>query len=178
MFYYISYYITISVKGSTTQLNYNRMKPYHSQENNPSCSNPNPIVRNIDYGPYPYVVNIEEITNQNSYYRTTEWTGAHLQLTLMCIPVGGDIGLERHPDVDQFIRLESGEGIVRMGDREDRLNYQAKVTSDYAFIVPAGTWHNLINVGDTPLKLYSIYAPPQHPHGTIHKTKEEAQHSE
>lgn len=131
-----------------------------------------------DYGPDPFTVNIEEATTQNEYFRTALWTGKHLQLTLMSIGVGEDIGLEVHPELDQFIRLEQGQGIVKMGNSSDRLDYQQSVSDDYAFIIPAGKWHNLINTGDTPIKLYSIYAPPQHPHGTIHKTKAEAMAAE
>lgn len=134
--------------------------------------------RFLDYGPEPFVTNINEATKRNTNFRTTLWTGDHLQLTLMCIDVGEDIGLECHPDLDQFIRIEQGQGIVKMGDRRERLEFQAKVNDDYAFIIPAGTWHNLINTGHIPLKLYSIYAPPQHPRGTIHRTKEDAMEAE
>lgn len=128
-----------------------------------------------DYGPNPFVVNIEEVTKQNNNFRLALWTGNHLQLTLMSIKVGEDIGLEMHPDLDQFIRIEEGQGLVKMGDRKDRLNFQANVQDDFAFIIPAGKWHNLINTGNRPLKLYSIYAPPQHPYGTVHQTKEDAE---
>ena len=131
-----------------------------------------------DYGPEPFVVKIDEATKQNRTFRTVLWTGCHLQLTLMCINVGEDIGLERHPDLDQFIRLEQGYGLVLMGDRKDRLDFQASVGDGFAFIIPAGKWHNLINTGNVPLKLYSIYAPPQHPHGTVHNTKADAQAAE
>jgi mannose-6-phosphate isomerase-like protein (cupin superfamily) len=131
-----------------------------------------------DYGPNPFVVNINEATKRNNNFRTALWTGNHLQLTLMSIPVGGEIGLERHPDLDQFIRLEEGQGVVKMGDRKDRLDFQENVYDDFAFIIPAGTWHNLINTGNIPIKLYSIYAPPQHPHGTVHRTKEDAEAAE
>jgi mannose-6-phosphate isomerase-like protein (cupin superfamily) len=96
----------------------------------------------------------------------------------MSINVGDDIGLEIHPNVDQFIRIEEGQGLVRMGDSKDNLNFQRKVCDDFAFIIPAGKWHNLINTGNKPLKLYSIYAPPQHPHGTVHETKAIAQAAE
>jgi mannose-6-phosphate isomerase-like protein (cupin superfamily) len=129
-----------------------------------------------DYGPRPFVINIEEAANQNNNYRTTLWTGNNLQLTLMSIKVGGDIGLEVHPNLDQFIRIEEGDGIVLMGKSPNELNFVQKVSDDYIIIIPAGTYHNLINTGDEPIKLYSIYAPPQHPFGTIHKTKEEANH--
>ena len=131
-----------------------------------------------DYGPEPFAVNIEEATKQNNTFRTALWTGSHLQLTLMSINVGEDIGLEIHPNLDQFIRIEEGQGLVKMGDRKDRLDFQANVRDDFAFIIPAGKWHNLINTGNIPLKLYSIYAPPQHPHGTVHTTKAIAQAAE
>lgn len=134
----------------------------------------NPILLR-DYGPDPFVVDIEEVTKQNKNFRLALWTGKHLQLTLMSINIGEDIGLETHPNLDQFIRIEEGRGIVRMGDSKDRLNFQANVRDDYAFVIPAGKWHNLINTGNRPLKLYSIYAPPQHPYGTVHKTREEAE---
>ena len=134
----------------------------------------NPIVLR-DYGPNPFVVNIEQASKQNNNYRLALWTGTYLQLTLMSINVGEDIGLEMHPDLDQFIRIEQGQGLVRMGNTKDNLNFQANVRDDFAFIIPAGKWHNLINAGNVPIKLYSIYAPPQHPFGTIHQTKADAE---
>ncbi|MGN7471667.1 cupin domain-containing protein [Brevibacillus sp. SAFN-007a] len=127
-----------------------------------------------DYGPHPLAINIDEAAKQNTNYRTALWTGKHLQVTLMSIPVGGDIGLEIHPDTDQFLRIEEGHGLVQMGPRKDRLDYQARLNGDYAVMVPAGTWHNIINTGNEPLKLYSIYAPPHHPHGTVQRTKAQA----
>lgn len=131
-----------------------------------------------DYGPEPFVINIEKATLENNTFRTALWTGEYLQLTLMSIDVNDDIGLELHNDVDQFIRIEEGEGFVMMGDTKDNLDFKRRVSDDYAILIPAGKWHNLINVGDKPLKLYSIYAPPEHPHGTIHRTKEEAMEDE
>ena len=131
-----------------------------------------------DYGPEPFVVNIEEVTKQNNTYRTALWTGSHLQVTLMSIKVGGDIGLEVHPHLDQFIRIEEGQGLVKMGNRKDKLDFQRNVYDDFAFIIPARKWHNLVNTGNKPLKLYSIYAPPQHPRGTVHETKEIAEAAE
>lgn len=128
-----------------------------------------------DYGPCPFVTNIEEAAKKNNYFRIALWTGKYLQLTLMSINVGDDIGLEMHPDLDQFIRIEQGQGIVRMGNTMDNLSFQTRVYDDYVIFIPAGTWHNLINTGNLPIKLYSIYAPPEHPHGTIHRTKEEAE---
>jgi Mannose-6-phosphate isomerase len=131
-----------------------------------------------DYGPQPFVVNIDEATKQNNTFRTALWTGNHLQLTLMSIPVGGEIGLESHPYLDQFIRIEEGQGLVKMGDRKNYLDFQRRVYDDFAFIIPAGKWHNLINTGNKPIKLYSIYAPPQHPYGTVHATKADAEAAE
>ncbi|KOO46471.1 cupin domain-containing protein [Priestia koreensis] len=127
-----------------------------------------------DYGPSPYVVNINKAAKQNQNYRTTIWTGNHLQVTLMSINPGEDIGLEIHPTVDQFLRIEQGQGIVKMGKVKNQLNFQRKVFDDSAIMVPAGTWHNVVNTGNEPLKLYSIYAPPQHAKGTVHKTKADA----
>lgn len=131
-----------------------------------------------DYGPKPYVVNINEATKQNDTYRTALWTGTHLQLTLMSLNVGEDIGLEIHPNVDQFLRVEEGQGIVMMGKNQYNLDFRRNVSDDFAILIPAGTWHNVVNTGNTPLKLYSIYAPPQHPHGTVHETKAEAMAAE
>ncbi|HPT87320.1 MAG TPA: cupin domain-containing protein [Bacillota bacterium] len=129
-----------------------------------------------DYGPEPFVININEATKLNTNFRTALWTGCHLQLTLMSINVGEDIGLEIHPHLDQFLRIEQGQGLMMMGTQRDRLDFQRHVKDDDAIIIPAGTWHNLINTGQIPLKLYSIYAPPQHPRGTVHVTKPEEDH--
>lgn len=131
-----------------------------------------------DYGPKPFVVNINEATKQNNTYRTALWTGTHLQVTLMSLNVGEDIGLEMHPNVDQFLRIEQGQGIVQMGKSRDNLNIERHVYDDSAIMLPAGTWHNLTNTGTIPLKLYSIYAPPNHPFGTVHTTKADALASE
>ncbi len=135
-----------------------------------------PVLR--DYGPEPFVINIKEATKRNSTFRTALWTGNHLQLTLMSISVGDEIGLENHPDTDQFLRVEQGRGIVKMGGSKDSLNFQRRVSEGDAILVPAGTWHNLINEGNVPLKLYSIYAPPKHPRGTVHRTRADAMASE
>ena len=124
-----------------------------------------------DYGPGPYVTDIRSAALQNPNFRTALWTGKHLQLTLMSIPAGGEIGLEAHPHLDQFLRLESGYGVVKMGPSPEALDFEANVTGGYAVFIPAGAYHNLINVGSGPIKLYSIYAPPEHPRGTVHQTK-------
>ncbi len=131
-----------------------------------------------DYGPCPFVFNITEATLNNPFFRRTVWTGSHLQLTLMCIPPSGEIGLEMHPNLDQFLRLEQGCGKVLMGCNQYNLYFQQEVADNYAIFIPAGTWHNLINTGEEPIKLYSIYAPPQHPAGTIHCTKADSDAAE
>ena len=131
-----------------------------------------------DQGKQPFVINIEEAAERNRNFRTAIWTGNHLQVTLMSIGVGEDIGLEVHPDVDQFLRIEEGQGLVQMGDTENNLNYERRVSEDYAIMVPTGKWHNLTNTGNKPLKLYTIYAPPEHPFGTIHQTKADAMAAE
>ena len=112
-----------------------------------------------DHGAEPTVLNIESHTLANENFRTALWTGSNLQVTLMAIPAGGDVGLEQHHDIDQFLRLEEGTARVMMGDSEDNLDFVREVSDDYAILVPAGKWHNIVNTGDKPLKVYSIYAP-------------------
>ena len=131
-----------------------------------------------DFGPNPFVIDIEDATEDNNNFRLALWTGDHFQLTLMSIGIGEDIGLEVHPNTDQFLRIEEGRGLVLMGDSRDRLNFQRRVESDDAIIIPAGKWHNLVNTGNKPIKLYSIYAPPEHPFGTVHRSKAEAEAAE
>ena len=132
----------------------------------------------MDCGPNPAVVNIECLTERNHNYRTALWTGEHLQVTLMCIPPGGEIGVEMHPETDQFLRIESGCGVVMMGKCRGAWECRQHVLSGSAVMIPAGTWHNVVNTGKTPLKLYSIYAPPHHPFGTVHATRQAAQAAE
>ncbi len=131
-------------------------------------------LRLSDYGPNPFAININEATKQNNTFRTALWTGSHLQITLMSLNVGEDIGLEIHPNLDQFVRIEQGQGIVEMGQSKDNLNFKRYVYDDSAIVIPAGYWHNLTNTGNIPLKLYSIYTPPNHPFGTVQRTKAEA----
>jgi len=94
---------------------------------------------------------------------------------VMSIPVGGDIGLEVHPKNDQFLRLEQGKGRVEMGPKKSDLNFTEDVEDDWAILVPAGTWHNVTNIGDVPMKVYALYGPPDHVAGTVHKTQEDAE---
>lgn len=123
-----------------------------------------------DYGKKPYVVNIEELTLKNDNFRVAKWTGSNLQMTVMSIEPGGEVGLEVHDDHDQFLRIEQGVARVQMGEAEDKLEYVREAKDDDAIFVPAGYWHNITNTGSEPLKLYSIYAPPEHEAGAIHKT--------
>lgn len=128
-----------------------------------------------DYGEGPYVTNIEKTTVENNRFRRTLWTGKHLQLTVMSIDVGDDIGLEVHPENDQFLRIEKGTGRTQMGPKEDDLPYTRNVADDDIIMVPAGTWHNVVNTGDEPLKVYALYGPPDHEPGTVHPDHEDAE---
>lgn len=125
-----------------------------------------------------YLGNIEDETIKNETFRTTLFTGKHLQLTVMDIKPGEDVGLEVHPHVDQFLRAEAGSGTVLLGESEDTMKEVGELKADMALIIPAGTWHNVVNSGSESLKLYSIYAPPNHPEGTIHRTKADAEAAE
>ncbi|MBM6994521.1 cupin domain-containing protein [Paenibacillus sp. DXFW5] len=131
-----------------------------------------------DYGQQPLVLNINRAAKQNETFRTALWTGKHFQVTLMSIPVGEDIGLEVHPHTDQFVRIEEGQGVTQMGDTPEKLDFVQNVHDDDAVFVPAGKWHNITNTGTVPLKVYVIYAPPQHPFGTVHQTKKDAMEEE
>lgn len=125
----------------------------------------------------PYVENVLQRAVRNTNYRTEIWTGCYVQMTLMCIPVCSDIGLEIHEDTDQIIRIEQGMGLVKMGDCKDHLDFQKEVCKGDTIFVPAGIWHNVINIGRIPLKVSSVYAPPHHPVGTIHRTRKEAENA-
>ena len=128
-----------------------------------------------DHGKKPYVLDIEKETLGNDTFRTTLWTGDHLQLTVMRIKPGDDIGLEVHPENDQFLRIEQGRGRCQMGPAEDDLPFDEEVADDWAILVPAGTWHNVTNIGDEDLKVYALYGPPDHVPGTVHPTHEDAE---
>jgi mannose-6-phosphate isomerase-like protein (cupin superfamily) len=125
-----------------------------------------------------WVKNIEHETKTNTTFRTALWTGKRSQLTVMSLGPGEEIGLEVHPEIDQFFRLEQGSARVEVGNTREDLRETYEVKDDWAFIVPAGTWHNVINIGDGELKLYTIYSPPNHPQGTVHATKADADAAE
>lgn len=131
-----------------------------------------------DYGGRPYVVDIPRQAVRNTNFRTAIWTGSDLQMTLMHLPPCGEIGVEMHEDTDQLLRVEQGGGIVKMGACREQMDVQYRVCRGDAIFVPAGTWHNVINTGRIPLKLSSVYAPPNHRKGTVHRTKAEADREE
>ncbi len=114
-----------------------------------------------------YVVNIEKETLENENFRKVLYTSNYSQLVVMSIEPGDDIGTEVH-GLDQFIRIESGKGKAILNGQE------YEIEDDWAVVIPAGVEHNIVNTGDEPLKLYTIYSPPEHKEGTIHKTKADA----
>ena len=117
---------------------------------------------------------ITKLTVDNTNFRTVAYTGEHTQLTLMRLGPGQEIGWESHGHIDQFLRLEQGRARVEFGRAEDAVDETHEVEDDWGFIVPAGVWHNVVNIGTDDVKLYSLYSPPQHPDGTIHRTKADA----
>jgi mannose-6-phosphate isomerase-like protein (cupin superfamily) len=125
-----------------------------------------------------WVGDVEQATLQNDTFRTVLFTGEHTQLTVMRLGPGEDIGREAHPHLDQFLRIEQGSGRVELGRSEDAIGETHEVEDDWAIIVPAGVWHNVVNTGSGELKLYSLYSPPEHPDGTVHRTKADAERAE
>jgi mannose-6-phosphate isomerase-like protein (cupin superfamily) len=115
-----------------------------------------------------FVEDIEERTEKNSDFRRVVYTGKQLQLVLMSIEPGEEIGEEVHRDRDQFFRVEKGSGEVWIDGKKTRIK------SDFGILVPAGARHNIRNTGDKPLRLYTLYGPPEHADGTVHATKAEA----
>jgi mannose-6-phosphate isomerase-like protein (cupin superfamily) len=131
-----------------------------------------------DIGPEPQSFDLERATVENENYRTVAWSGKYLQLTLMSIPVGEDIGLEAHPETDQFLRLDAGRGRVQMGPAKDRLEFDREVEDGWAIFVPAGTWHNVTNIGDEPMRLHAVYSPVHHAAGKVQATSADAERDE
>ncbi len=125
------------------------------------------------FGKKPYVINIGETVKSNESYRQEVWTGEKLQVFVMSIGENDESGVEIHHNIDQFIRIESGQGVVRMGPESDEATFERAITVDDAIFVPAGTYHNIINTGGEPLLLYTIYSGKQYDEGTIHQIKPE-----
>ncbi|AVM41739.1 cupin domain-containing protein [Fastidiosipila sanguinis] len=130
--------------------------------------------RYTDRGKQGLVENMEAWTLDNDKYRVAVWTGKYFQMTVQAIQPGDDIDLEVHEESDQFLRIEQGTGVCRMGDAEDNLTFEEKIEPESAILVPAGTWHQVVNTGDEVMKLYTIYAKPDHVEGTVHDTHEDA----
>lgn len=131
-----------------------------------------------NHTPMGGVVALEKATLYNRYFRREMWTGEHLQITVMSIPIGGEVGKEVHEDLDQVLVVERGSASVFMSREEGDLPFVGEAAEGYAILVPAGTYHNILNDGRVPLQMFSIYAPPKHPIGTLHRTKEEADQAE
>jgi mannose-6-phosphate isomerase-like protein (cupin superfamily) len=125
-----------------------------------------------------WVADIEHATKNNENFRTVLFTGDHMQLTVMRLGPGEDIGPETHPHLDQFLRVEQGTGRVELGRSRYPVEETHEIGDDWAAIIPAGIWHNVINTGEGELKLYSLYSPPEHPEGTVHGTKADAEAAE
>jgi mannose-6-phosphate isomerase-like protein (cupin superfamily) len=125
-----------------------------------------------------WVDDIETATVDNTNFRAVLFTGTHLQLTVMSLAAGENIGWEMHDHLDQFLRIEQGSARVTFGPSAGQVDEEHELEDDWAVVVPGGTWHNVINTGDGELKLYSMYAPPEHPPETVHRTKEEADAAE
>ena len=125
-----------------------------------------------------WLADLEKLTLENTDFRRVVYTGEHTQLTLMRLGPGEDIGWERHGHLDQFLRVEQGQARVDFGLGEDSVDESHEVSADWALIVPAGVWHNVVNTGQVELKLYSLYSPPEHADGTVHVTKAEADAAE
>lgn len=127
-----------------------------------------------DIGPKPQSFDLEHATQANRHYRSVAWSGRYLQVTLMSIPVGSDIGLEMHPETDQLLRLDAGQGRVQIGTAKDKLTFDEEVSDGWCILVPAGSWHNVTNTGDVPMQLYAVYAPAHHKPGKIHHKASDA----
>lgn len=125
-----------------------------------------------------WVGDIERTTLDNTTFRTVVFTGDHTQLTVMRLGPGEDIGRESHPNLDQFLRIEEGRARVELGRGEDAIDETHDVEDDWAIVVPAGVWHNVVNTGPSDVKLYSLYSPPEHPRDTLHETKADAEAAE
>ncbi|PJJ30872.1 cupin domain-containing protein [Lacrimispora celerecrescens] len=131
-----------------------------------------------DYGPNSFIIDLNKAAQQNDNFRATLWTGTFLQVTLMSIPVHGSIGMEVHTDHDQILRIEDGLGLVQLGESQLTMYGQYLAFTNYVIAVPAGIWHNIINIGNVPLKISSYYAPPNYAWNTVQRTRTPAASSQ
>ena len=134
--------------------------------------------RPSDFVPLPDVIHLTSEALCNTNFRKEIFTGCHLQATLMCIPPRCDIGAEVHENVDQLLFIVQGQGVAVLGTSRCQPQKQCRVRGGDAIFVPAGTWHNVINTARMPMKLVSVYAPPNHPVGTLQRTKADAAREE
>lgn len=140
---------------------------YDSQYDN---TIPESIDFSIDQGPNPFVIDVNKAAKQNDKFRAVLWTGTYLQVILMNIPIKGKIGMQINPNHDQLLRVEDGHGLLQLGSDKFSMYAQYVLFDDYTVFVPAGTWHNIINIGTVPLKISSTYAPPNYPWGMSQPT--------
>ncbi len=127
----------------------------------------------INQGSVPYITDLRQEVIDNTLFYITRWTSRNLQFALMSVPVNTETGLDVHYNSDQFFYIERGEALAYMGNCYNCLNIQVRVYEGYAIIVPAGTWHNVVNIGSSDLKMYSIYAPAMHSYNTVFRTTQE-----
>lgn len=125
-----------------------------------------------------WVGDIEALSLDNTNFRTVLHTAKNLQLTVMCLQSGEEIGVEMHDHLDQFIRVEAGQARITLGPSADEIETTHDLADDWAVIIPGGVWHNVINSGSGPLRLYSLYTPPEHEDGAVHPTKADADAAE
>ena len=131
-----------------------------------------------DLGPKASLLNIRYEAIKNKSFRRAIWTGEKMQVTVMSIPVGGEIGVEMHESVDQLIKVEQGCADIYMGDTKQDIKFVGRMNANYALVIPSGVWHNVVNACSCDLKVYSVYAPPNHPYGTVHQDKKAADAAE
>ena len=134
--------------------------------------------RGQDNGGNPEVMSVCRAAHENRYFRRAVWTGEYLQMTVMSIPSGGEIGEEVHRCTDQLLIVEEGSCEVRMGECRGSADFCRKAGAGSAIFIPAGYRHNVVNTGRCELKLISVYAPPNHQAGVVHKTKADADRAE
>lgn len=158
------------IQGRIENENVNLEHPIKDDCNKHICNSCEIKCKN-EHGGEVYCANIGNISVKNNNFRESVWTGRYLQMTLMSIPCGQDIGVEIHSDTDQYIRIENGSAIVLTGNSRETLCQKCRLNTGDAIFVPAGTWHNIVNIGRRNLKLSSIYAPPHHPRCTVEKIK-------
>ncbi len=148
-----------------------RFENEHHENTEPAMCNSCENKCENEHGGDVFATNIGRMAVRNNNFRESIWTGKYLQLTLMSIKRGEEIGIELHSDTDQYIRVEHGAALAKVGDKEDDLDQTYRLFSGDAIFIPAGKWHNITNIGRCELKLSSVYAPPHHPKCTVEENK-------